>query len=155
MSSVRVETVIKYTDLSGTPVSLPYICSTIPALLAGDKRDYTLATATKRMIWDPNTEATENPPNFDFLAIVADGSGVDVEFQTDADNSTTFKATSTIRLFAGLPLMLGADDSYVGGTTSDKFATGTLDLIQRIALQNNSGATRHITVFLLSATAAG
>lgn len=146
MTTIRVETLIKYTDPLGNPVKIPLTATPSAAFTSVDRRDLTLTTATKQILWDPTTTPDTLLTAFDFVAIWSNGSAVDIEFQVDADNSTTFKDVSTMRLIDSLPLMLGADDSYVGSSTTDLFAAGTLDLIQRIAVQNNSGSTRTVTM---------
>ena len=154
MATIRVETLIKYTDLSGAPVTLPFVASPGSTFLTVEKRDVTLATATRKIIWDAVNQTSDTPSGFAFLALISQGSLMDVEFVADVANGTTFRAPWTQRLISGLPLMLGADDTYVGASNSDKFAAGTLNKINQISLQNNSGASRTVTMIIGSLVAA-
>ena len=148
MATIRVETNIKYTDLNGNPVTVPVIGTAATPLIQVERREYTLTTATRRVIWDPVVNVNENPLTFAFLALWANGPSVDVEFLADQANLTTHNQAWTHRLYTNIPLMLGADDTYVGASHTELFAAGTLNKIQQLSLQNNSGATRIVTMLI-------
>lgn len=148
MASLRIETVVKYTDINGNPITVPYVATPSSPLLQIERREYTLTTATRRVVWDPVVNVNENPLTFAFLLLCANGASVDVEFLADQANLTTHTQAWTHRLYTGLPFMLGADDTYVGASHTELFAAGTLNKIQQISLQNNSGATRTIIMLI-------
>ena len=110
MASVRVETIIKYTDLFGNVHKLPFTANPETAATGVDGRWYTIADSTTVLVWDPTNTTLENTSTFDFLAVVSDGA-VDVEFVVDY-NAGVGDEYFTLRATDSLPLMLGADDSY-------------------------------------------
>lgn len=144
MAAIRVETLIKYTDLFGNVVKIPLTANPETAATGMDRRDYTLADSTTIIVWDPVGQTLENTATFGFLAVIADGA-VDVEFTTDVGNEVG-NEFYTVRVTDSLPLLLGADDSYAN-VGSDAFG-GTLDVIQKIRIRNSSGASRKITVLI-------
>lgn len=144
MSSIRIETLVKFTDERGVVKKIP-IATTLSSLSKPEERDYSIADAGTQICWDPLAVATENASTFSFLLVWADGA-VDVEFICD-DGGEVGKVIWTERVVADVPLMLGADDSYANPGADDAFA-GTLDKIERIRIKNSSGATRKIKVII-------
>ena len=144
-ASVRVETIIKFTDLFGNVHKLPFTANPETAATGVDARYYTIADAAQVFVWDPLAATLENTASFGFLAVVSDGA-VDVEFICD-DNAGVGKNVWTHRVTASLPFMLGADDSYANPGADDAFS-GTIDLIERITIKNSSGASRVVLVII-------
>src|SRR3990167_1019381 len=144
MSSIRLETLIKFTDERGVVKTIP-ISPTLSSRSKPEERDYTIADAATQNCWDPGATDTENPATFSFLATWPDGA-VDVAFHVD-DNAGVGKVVFTLRVIADVPLILGADDSYANVGADDAFS-GTLDVIDRIYIENISGATRKVKVII-------
>lgn len=144
MSSIRVETLIKFTDERGITKKIP-IATTISSRSKPEERDYSIADAATQNCWDPVAVDTENPGSFGFLAIWSDGD-VDVAFHCD-DGGEVGKVVFTLRVTQDVPLILGADDSYANVGVDDAFS-GTLDVIDRIYIKNSSGTTRKIKVII-------
>jgi hypothetical protein len=144
MSSIRLETLIKFTDERGIVKKIP-IATTLSSRSKPEERDYAIADAATQNCWDPGAVDTENPQTFSFLAIWADGA-VDVAFHCD-DNAGVGKVVFTLRVTEDVPLILGADDSYANVGADNAFS-GTLDVIDRIYINNTSGATRKVKMII-------
>lgn len=94
--------------------------------------------------WDFWGFTSEEPvPSFGVLAIESDIDGVQVELTCDKGSDVGRKEFVVV-LSAGVPFVLSSDDS-IANHTSD-FATGTLDVIDRIRIRNPSGASSSATV---------
>lgn len=144
MSSIRLETLCKFTDERGIVKKIP-VAVTLGSRSTPEERDYSIADAGTQNCWDPLATDTENPSTFSFLFIWSDQS-VDVEFICD-DGGEVGKVIWTHRVVADVPFMLGADDSYANPGADDAYA-GTLDVIERIRIKNSSGSTAKIKVII-------
>ena len=102
------------------------------------RRVITVAASTTVEIFDASTDAVTD---FDFLWLASDYD-LRVEFTTDlAADVGTVISTMTLRGTAssnkyGFPLILGDDASFANHTAN--FATGTIDVIDRIRVKNES-----------------
>lgn len=118
-----------------------------------------IAASSNALVFDVSTDLGD----FDFLWIQADGDGI-IELETDSDGSVG-KEVYTVPLKAperptqgldteetrvyGAPFVLARDDSYANYT--DDFGGGTLDVIEQVRVQNESG-TDPLQVFVLAYT---
>lgn len=92
---------------------------------------FVVATETTVTLWDATVSACGD---FVFLWIDTDASVV-LELITDQNNGVG-KRSATVTLVPGVPFELGSDASYANYTTA--FAGGTLDVIDKILVRNNS-----------------
>jgi len=141
MGQIRIETKVTVTDDNGT-VQTHSWDKTITSLSQIDVRQFSLVADATPTIWDPTVEATENPADFDFLLLCSDGI-VDAEFTCNEGDAN--EVIQTRRLYAGVPYMLGADDSYYGATGA---LGGTLDVIDKIRLDEPASAAKKVTVIM-------
>jgi len=109
------------------------------------ERNLSLADATTQNVWDPLAVDNEVLDDFDLLIVRADQS-VDLEFVGD-DGGEVGKVIFTLRVVKDIPLMLGADDTYANPGADDAFS-GTLDLLERLRVRNDSGSTAAIKIIL-------
>lgn len=144
MSSIRLETLVKFTDERGVVKKIP-ISTTLSSRSTPEERDYSIADAATVNLWDPLATDTENPATFSFLMVWSDGA-VDLGFWGD-DGGEVGKNTWSHRVVADVPFILAADDTYANPGADDPF-TGTLDLIERLGIKNSSGATRKVKVLI-------
>ncbi len=139
MASIKIETTITIKDARSKEKKFT-IEKTISDLTAIEERDYAIAADQTRIIWDPTTVATEVMTDFDILIMWADGS-LDVEFGTDLAGTASL---DNKRLFDGIPLMLGSDDSVSG--------TGAIDqtdaVIDKIRVDEPSSVARKLKVIM-------
>ncbi len=91
-----------------------------------EKKKYVLAPGARQIIWDPTDELSEATSDFDFMMLKSDA---EVDIQFTKAKSASGVARFSFRLLAGMPLFLGADDTF--GTLSVT-ATSTASVIQNI-----------------------
>lgn len=100
-----------------------------------------VANAATALLW---TALVDIPSSFNLLVLESDQDVV-VEFVTDDGNDVGEEAY-TVTLKAGWPLTLGADGSYANYTVN--FGGGTLDVIETIRCENNSGSDANVHILL-------
>lgn len=105
-------------------------------------RTLTIANGATAVLWD--AAAATNVTDFDFLWITSD-QNIQIELNTDQNNSIGDEF-GTVTVGPNAPLVLASDDSYANYTAN--FATGTLDVIDRIRAKNSSGSTANVHIFL-------
>jgi len=112
-----------------------------------DQRRSIAAAAT----WDAWTSGAEEPmTDFDFLWIISDLAGVQVELTVDKDGDNGLEVLAPLTLIANYPLVL-ADDASLANYTAD-FGGGTADVIDQIRIHNPTGASAAANVRMLMAT---
>lgn len=107
--------------------------------------DFSVGADATKDLWDPTRDATEVSSDFDFLYALSDGD-LDMELETDT-GAEVGREQGSVRLVKGLPLMLGADDSYANHSVGDAFG-GTLDVIDRLRADEPSSATRSLKLIM-------
>ena len=109
------------------------------------ERDYSIADATTQNAWDPLAVDNEVVSDFDLLIVRSDQT-VHLEEVVD-DGGEVGKVVFSQPIVKDLPFMLGADDSYANPGADDAFS-GTLDLIERLRIRNDSGSTAAVKIIL-------
>ncbi len=92
-------------------------------------------------------DSTVDIPDFDYLYIVSDQTGVYLELMTDQSNNVGDER-STVKLTANFPFILSSDDSYANYVTN--FGGGAVDVIDLIRAQNKSGVTATVRIFAIT-----
>ena len=141
MAQIKIETTITMTDENGKKKKFT-VSKTITGLTAIEERTIPIAANETRVLWDPANVTTEAMTDFDFLFMWADGD-LDLELVTDIGAEVGDEA-GQVRLVANLPFMLGADDGKANVTGIDALGTGTLDVIDRIRVDEPSGSARKL-----------
>lgn len=141
MAQIKIETIITITDERSKKKTFR-TTKTITGLTAIEERDLPIAADETRVLWDPSNVTTEAMTDFKFLLVWSDGD-VDLELVTDIGADVGDEA-GQIRVVANLPFMLGADDGKANVTGVDALGTGTLDVIDRIRVDEPAGAARKI-----------
>lgn len=95
----------------------------------------------KVLLW---SALADLPASFTLLVIESDQDVV-VEFVTD-DGGEVGEELATVTVVAGIPLILGSDDSYANYTVN--FGGGTLDNIETIRAENSGGTNANVRVFI-------
>jgi len=145
MAQVKLETSLEITDTDSA--IKPITTSKTINYTALEEKEYVIATATNKIVWDPTTDGSEAVTDFDFLYIKSSGNA-DVEFVTDVGGEVGGEA-GTVRVIGNTPLVLGADDSYAN-VTGVVALGGTLDVIDKIRIRNPGSSS--ITVRVILAT---
>lgn len=113
------------------------------------KKRLAIVAATTYILWDPTLASVPvEVTSFDLLVIVSDVDGVDIEFTSNEDDAG--ERQFTVRLKAGVPLILGDDASYFNysvGSSGDAFS-GTVDVIDRLRAKHNGTDAGSLTVWL-------
>ncbi len=148
MAQVKHETKTIITDTDGSVKTLK-TSKTVTYTASEGVREFVVAAAATKIVWDPVTDGSEACSTFTFLYIVSNVDDVDVEFVTDLGDEVGNEA-GTVRLKADAPLVLTADDSYADVTGVDALGTGTLDVIDKIRIENNNAASAIVKVFICS-----
>jgi hypothetical protein len=124
--------------------------STPPTLTVTKKVDnvYTLADTTTIIVWDPTLPSVPvGVTDFKLLYILSDAQ---VYLEAVGSKALT-PSFSSIPIAANVPLVLGADDTYINYTVaSADIYTGTLGVINRLRIRNVSGSTATIRVVLFT-----
>lgn len=139
---IKVTTIVEITEPTGRKLKPLVFRSTHTGLTALENRDFAITADQTRTIWDPTVEATENPATFAFLLMCADGT-LDVEQTVNEGDAN--ERLQTMRLYNGLPLMLGADDAFYGATAG---LGGTLDVIDKIRVDEPASAARKLKLIM-------
>ena len=87
-------------------------------------------------------DTTADLADFDFLFIVSD-QDVYLELVTD-DDASIGERSYTVLLAAGVPFVLGSDNSYANYTVN--FGGGTIDVITTIRARNLGATTANISI---------
>ena len=124
MGSIRVKGEVIVTRDTGEDAPIPFdFTRTFTAI---EDKVYTLAPNATQITWDPAVDGSEAVSDFDFAMFMATGGVVDVE-PTESSSSDVY----TLRLVAGLPLFLGADDTLgsagLGGTMEQVISKWRVD----------------------------
>jgi hypothetical protein len=122
---------------------------TVPTLLTldDDPSDFVveLAATEIRTVWNPTlADHGGLPASFDFLFALAIGGPAQLELVADADGGAT-KRVFSVTLAAGVPFVLGSDNTFADFTASGDSFAGVADVINQLRLRNPS-ATEAITV---------
>lgn len=108
-----------------------------------------LVAATTYILWDPTlANVPVEVTSFDLLVLLSDVDGVDIEFTSNEDDAG--ERQFTMRLQAGVPLILGADDAYFNaavGSAGDAYS-GTLDVIDRLRAKHNGADAGTLRMWL-------
>jgi len=139
--SIKVETTITVTMPQGD-VHTFNTSKTIGSMTAIDMRDFAITANQTRILWDPVNDADENMTDFDFLLAWSDGD-LDLELVTDVGADVGDEATM-IRVVSDLPFMLGADDGKANVTAVDVLGTGTLDVVDKIRVDEPGAVARNL-----------
>ena len=145
---VTVRTEITITDEYGVtvlPDSAPAWAATFTAQKKQRRIERTIQN-TSAVLWDAD-DAGEALTAFDLLVVVADGV-VDLEVTTAEDDGS--QELFTARLAAGVPFVLGADDSYKGHGADDAYA-GTLSVIDKLRIKEPNNVERRVKLYMFSA----
>jgi hypothetical protein len=107
---------------------------------------YAIAADGTVVLWNPTLASTPaEQSDFKILILLTD---VDVDIELTCNEGDADERVFAVRLAAGIPLVLGADDAYynfTAGPAGDAFA-GTLDVIDKIrALNTSSSDVAHVT----------
>lgn len=145
MAQIKIETIITITDEQSKKKKFT-ITKTITGLTAIEERDIPIAANETRVLWDPSNVTTEAMTDFDFLLVWSDGD-VDLELVTDVGADVGDEA-GQVRVVSNLPFMLGADDGKANVTAVDALGTGTLDVIDKIRVDEPAGAARKIKMIM-------
>ena len=148
MAQVKLETTLTITDTDSAVK--PIVTTNTTSYTSYEEKEYVIAATTNKVVWDTataTTDSTETASDFDFLYIKSSGN-CDVELVTDVDGDVGNEA-GTVRVVSGIPLVLGADDSYANVTGVDALA-GTLDVIDYIRVRNPGTASITVRVILAS-----
>lgn len=102
-----------------------------------------LATATTIVLWDPTLSGVPSEPSsLDFLYVLASQACfLELSCNEDDANERTF----AVPIAANIPFVLGADDAFYNFTTGGDTFAGSLDVIDRLRLRNQSGSTATVT----------
>ena len=143
--SIKIETTITVTLPQGD-IHKFNTSKTISSLTAIDMRDFAVTADQTRILWDPVNDADENMTDFDVLIAWSDGN-VDLELVVDVGGDVGDEATM-VRVVADLPFMLGADDGKANVTAVDVLGTGTLDVIDKIRVDEPASAARNLKIIM-------
>jgi len=145
MAQVKIDVTITTTDTMSKKDKFSVPTKTISSLTKLVKREISLDTATTLVFWDPLATTVDVMQDFDFLFVWTDGD-VYLERIVD-DGGEVGKVVYADKVGKDTPLMMSADDAFANVGADDAFS-GTADLIERLGLRNDSGATRKITVIM-------
>ena len=146
MASIKITVGVDIVDNDGNTSSFLWR----DALTSGSeifKQEFDLASDGTQIIWDPTNWTGFQVTKFNRMILVADGV-VDVEMTTNEGEVSGNEELATIRLARNIPFILGADDSYYNHSASDAFG-GTLDVINKIRVDEPNSAARKITMILV------
>jgi len=143
MATIDLTVKLKTTDTQNDVIEQVWTKS-FASLTEISRHSYALANTATIIVYDAAGTSPVELANFDFLMIVAD-QNIDVEFTNDPSSGDT--EYSVVQAFAGVPLILGSDDTY-GNYSTDVFA-GSEGVIDKIRLDNNAtGSTATILVIM-------
>lgn len=137
-SVLTIRTEITVTDADVDTDSTPptfVVEKTVSSIDEDAVRKGSVATATIRTVWDP-AAAGEHVTSFRGLVFWTDGT---LELELTTANGDADEALYVVTVAAGVPFMLGADESRNNYTTN-AFA-GDVDVIDLLRINNTSGAT--------------
>ena len=136
-----VKTTVTITDMQDNVKKFTKT-KTFTGLTAISDWDLPLAADETKIVWDPITDGGEPMTDFNVLIVMSDGN-VDLELVTDVGADVGDEATM-VRVVADLPLMLGSDVSKANVTGVDVLGTGTLDVIDKIRVDEPATAARKV-----------
>lgn len=143
MATIDLTVKLKTTDTQSDVIEQVWTKS-FASLTEISRHSYSLANNGTITIYNAAGTSPVELANWDFLLIVAD-QNIDVEFTNKPSSGDT--EYSVVQAFAGVPLILGSDDTY-GNYSTDVFA-GTGGVIDKIRLDNNAtGSTATILVIM-------
>ena len=143
MAQIEVLTTIKIKDTNGQSREMNFR-AVISGLTSIETKEWAIAADGTQVLWDPTTDSSEAASTFDFLLAVADGT---LDLETTTNEGHASEELSSVRLYKGLPFMLGADDSYYGHAASNAFG-GTLDVIDKLRADEPATAARKLTTII-------
>lgn len=108
-----------------------------------DEQTRTLADTTTIVLWDPTLSAVPSEPTtMDFFYCLTSVACVlELTCNEDDANDRVF----AVPIAANIPFILGADESYYNFTASGDAYAGLVDVIDKIRLRNQSGASGTVT----------
>ncbi len=141
--SIKIENTITIIDPRGKTKTFTFT-DTATSITAITEMDFAITANQTRIIWDPTQVTTENVTDFDRLILISDGT-LDIEMTVNEGDAN--EELLSFRLAKDIPFMLGADDAYSNHSASDAFA-GTLDVIDKIRVDEPSGVARNLKLIL-------
>lgn len=130
------------------PVSVPSVSVDVVADF-----DVDIAPTVTQTLWDVINAPSGLPTAFTFLMLVTEvgDPSIDIEFTVNEGNAS--ETIFTLRLFAGVPLMLGADDSYFGTAAGGNAFASSLSVINKLRANNpDTEDTAHLKVVIGNTT---
>ncbi len=143
---------VKITTDSGAVIESP-TSKTVPVTLAlaneeVETRNFKLATAASVNIW----EAAESPVDSFGLVYILSDQDVFIEKVVDDDNGAGVETQFAQKISAGIPYTMSSGiaygSDYVQTVPPADVVTGTLDVIDRLVINNQSGSEANIDVIV-------
>ena len=142
--ALTVETVV--TDTQGAVATYRY-AKTITALGEMKRQEVSVGAGVTAIVWNPTVDTSELCESFSFLEMEA---SVDMEAELTINEAHANEELISLRLAAGVPLILGSNAAFYNHSASDIYA-GTLDVIDKIRVKN-TGASAGTLFFLIAKT---
>lgn len=146
MASISLTTRLLVTGPDGTEVEFDYHNKQVTGLTAYSATWHRFSGSDTITVFDPTNDNLNPILDFDFLYIYAKTGNVDVEFTCNEGNAN--EALSVVRVVAGVPLVLGADDSIYGTAANQGLTGGSADVIDKIRILDVSAAANDVLVLL-------
>lgn len=99
-----------------------------------------VANGATAVLWDPTGDGLDKLADADFILIYSD-QDVWIEFTADEDGADH---TFVMELAAGVPFILGSDDSL----KSPADLSGSADVIDKIRVKNDSGSAANVRLLI-------
>lgn len=145
MGNIRIKTNIEVVDTEGSRNNYHYVYNNT-TLNEYYSHILSISASETIVVWDPTSWANFNISDFDTMCLISDGN-LDIELTTNEGDSN--EELFTLRLVDGLPLFLGADDSYYNHSASDAYG-GTLDVIDKIRAKEPEGSSKKLHILLIT-----
>lgn len=145
MGNIRIKTTIEVVDVEGSKKDYNYVYNNT-TMNEYYSHILTVSASGAVVVWDPATWTNFNISDFDTMCLISDGN-LDIELTTNEGDSN--EELYTLRLVDGLPLFLGADDSYYNHSASDAYG-GTLDVIDKIRAKEPDGSAKRLHILLIT-----
>ena len=145
MSHCKIKTEIEILDNSGV-IRRFNTSDTLTGVNEIFVQEFDLAADATQIVWDPTNWTGMQVSDFDRLILMSDGT-VDVELTINEGDAN--EELNSLRVIANVPLVIGADDAYYNHSASDIFA-GTLDVIDKIRIDEPNSTARKITLILVT-----